>query len=301
MGRENFRRFGINPNGAMDKTASRLINILLGNDDAEAVLEMHFPAPALQFEENAVIALGGADFSPTLNEQPIENRRPITVQKDGILKFTHRNFGSRSYLSVAGGFSVEKWLDSASTNLRAETGGFHGRAFQKNDRLFFKQKTKHKGLRTNIKLSPSLFPFYSRFPTVRIIAGAEWGNLTEESQQNFHSRSFTIRSESDRMGFRLKSAPLEIREKIEIVSSAVNFGTIQLLPDGQLIILMADHQTTGGYPRIANVASIDLPLLAQLNPNDTVNFHLISVAEAENLLVQQEIELNYLRTAIRFL
>jgi antagonist of KipI len=301
LGRENFRRFGINPNGAMDKTAARLINILLGNDEGEAVLEMHFPAPVLQFEENAVIALGGADFSPTLNDQPIENCRPIPVQKGGILKFGHRNFGSRCYLGIAGSFVVEKWLDSASTNLRAKTGGFQGRAFQKNDRLFSKQRTTNNEQRTNIKLSPSLFPFYSRFPTVRVIAGAEWENLTEESRREFLSRSFTIRSESDRMGFRLKSEPLEIPEKTELVSSAVNFGTIQLLPDGQLIILMADHQTTGGYPRVANAASIDLPLLAQLNPNDTVNFHLISVSEAENLLVQQEIELNYLRTAIRFL
>jgi antagonist of KipI len=103
------------------------------------------------------------------------------------------------------------------------------------------------------------------------------------------------------MGFRLAGENLNLTEKIELISSAVNFGTIQLLPEGQLIILMADHQTTGGYPRLANVAAIDLPLLAQLNPTDTISFYLISFAEAENLLVQQEIELNYLRTAVRFL
>ena len=103
------------------------------------------------------------------------------------------------------------------------------------------------------------------------------------------------------MGFRLSGEHLSLTEKIELLSSAVNFGTIQLLPDGQLIILMADHQTTGGYPRVGSVAAVDLPLLAQLNPGDTVNFYLISINEAENLLVQQQFELNYLRAAIRFL
>jgi antagonist of KipI len=301
LGRVGLGRFGINPNGAMDKTAARLINILLGNDENEAVLEIHFPAPILQFEEPTIIALGGADFGAHLNEKPIENWRPVRVEKGGVLEFRQRNFGARIYLSVRGGFQIPEWLGSRSTNLPAKIGGFEGRAFQKNDLLFSKKQTAKDEQRTNFRVSQSLIPFYSRFPTVRVVAGAEWENLSQESRETFLSNTFSIRRESDRMGFRLTGEKLNLTEKIELLSSAVNFGTIQLLPDGQLIILMADHQTTGGYPRVGCVATVDLPLLAQLNPGDTVNFYLISINEAENLLVQQEIELNYLRTAVRFL
>ena len=301
LGRVGAARLGINPNGAMDKTAARSINILLGNGENEAVLEMHFPAPVLQFEESATISFGGGDFGAHLNENPIENWRRIKVEKGDVLEFRRRVFGARLYLSIRGGFQIPEWLGSRSTNLTAKIGGFEGRAIQKNDRLFFNQRTTSNEQRTNVKISPSLQPFYSRFPTVRVVAGAEWENLTLESRETFLSNSFSIRRESDRMGFRLSGDDLKLRERIELLSSAVSFGTIQLLPDGQLIILMADHQTTGGYPRVGNVAKVDLPLLAQLNPGDTVNFYLISIGEAENLLVQQEIELNYLRTAIRFL
>ncbi len=297
LGRVQFGRFGINRNGAMDQTAARLINILLGNDETEAVLEMHFPAPVLQFEEPTEIALGGADFAAHLNEKPIENWRRVRIEKDDVLEFRNRIFGSRLYLSARGGFEIPEWLGSRSTNLPAKIG----KPFQKGDRLFFKQRKTNDEKRITNRVSQSLIPHYSRFPTVRVVAGAEWESLTEESRGKFLSNSFSIRRESDRMGFRLAGEDLNLTEKIELLSSAVNFGTIQLLPDGQLIILMADHQTTGGYPRVANVAAVDLPLLAQLNPGDTVNFHLISIAEAENLLVQKEIELNYLRTAVIFL
>src|SRR5688572_14205818 len=126
LGRAGFRRFGINPNGAMDKTAVRLINILLGNEETEAAVEMHFPAPEILFEEDAVITLGGAEFGAELNEKPIENWRTVFAEKGCILKFEKKIFGSRAYLAVQGGFKVEKWLGSASTNLTANIGGFEG-------------------------------------------------------------------------------------------------------------------------------------------------------------------------------
>jgi antagonist of KipI len=111
--------------------------------------------------------------------------------------------------------------------------------------------------------------------------------------------SFSVTVNSDRMGFRLAGEPLSTLEETRLVSSAVNFGTIQLLPDGQMIILMADHQTTGGYPRLAHVAGIDLPLVAQLNANDKIYFKMISLAEAENLIIQSEKDLNLLKTAVK--
>lgn len=301
LGRNGFRALGINPNGAMDKFAARLINILLGNNENEAILEMHFPAPEILFEKDVGFALGGADFSAKLNNKNLENWKSYFAEKESVLKFTKKTFGNRAYFSVRGGFEIEKWLGSASTNLLAGVGGFSGRKLQKGDRLNFKLKTIDKKQKTNYKISNSLNPSYSRFPTVRAVAGAEFELLTAESEETFRRENFAITRDSNRMGFRLEGAPLQLSGQPELVSSAVSFGTIQLLPVGQMIILMADHQTSGGYPRIANICEVDLPLAAQLGANDTIAFHLISLEEAENLILQREFELNYLKLGTRTL
>lgn len=307
LGRINFRRFGVNPNGAMDATAARLINILLGSDETEAVLETHFPAPALKFEDSTIFAVGGANFGAKLDEQPIENWRPYFAEKNQILSFPNKISGNRAYLSVKGGFKIEKWLGSASTNLTAKIGGFKGGSLQKGDCLNFNSrfkiqdsKFKIPNSKFNFRISNSVIPVYSSLPTVRIVAGAEFGKLNALSEQNFLKNNFTVSQNSNRMGFRLDGEPLYLLEKMELVSSAVNFGTIQLLPDGQMIILMADAQTSGGYPRIAHVVSKDLPVLAQLGAGDKVNFELISIAEAENLTMEFEKDLSLLKIGVNF-
>ena len=301
LGRNGFRRFGINQNGAMDKTAARLINSLLANEENAALVEMHFPAPEILFEESAVFALGGADFAASLNGEKIENWRIYSAEKGSTLKFSEKVFGHRAYLSVKDGFEIENWLGSASTNLKAGIGGLQGRKLQSGDRISFNSESKIQHSKFNFRISNSLIPFYSDFPTVRIIEGAEFGLLTSESSVRFEKENFTITPNSDRMGFRLKGEPLVLEKPLEMVSSAVNFGTIQLLPDGQLIVLMADHQTSGGYPRIANVVATDLTLLAQLGANDKVAFHTISIEEAENLLIRFEMDLNLLKSRAGFL
>ncbi len=299
LGRIGFRHLGINPNGAMDKIAARLINVLLGNNENEAVLEMHFPAVKIFFEKDVGFALGGADFGAQLNNKNLENWKYYFAEKGSVLKFTKKVFGNRVYFSVRGGFEIEKWLGSSSTNLLAGVGGFSGRKLQNGDRLNFRRKMIDKKPENNYKLSNSIIPFYSRFPTVRVVAGAEFKFITAESEEVFSRKSFAITQNSNRMGFRLKGVPLALSRRKELVSSAVNFGTIQLLPDGQMIILMADHQTSGGYPRIANICEIDLPLVAQLGGGDTISFHIVSLEEAENLVLQREFELNYLKLGIK--
>lgn len=300
LGRHGFNRFGINPNGVMDTTAARLVNILLGNAETGNVLEMHFPAPKILFTENALIALGGADFNAQIGVDKIENWRLVFVEKGSVLSFSQKIFGNRCYLAVRGGFSIEKWLDSASTNLKARIGGFHGRQLQAGDEIFFNKKT-FAAPKTKVRISNNLLPVYSSLPTVRVTEGAEFENLNSASREIFRVRNFKIRPESDRMGFRLEGQSLKLKKPLELISSTVDFGTIQLLPDGQLIILMADHQTTGGYPRLANIASRDLPLIAQLGANNQVNFKLISISDAENLIIELEKDLNLLKTACRFL
>lgn len=300
LGRNGFARFGINPNGAMDQTAVRLINVLLANDENEAALEMHYPAPEIIFEEAAVFALGGADLGAEIDGKPLENWRIHFVEKGTLLKFTARNFGNRVYLSVKNGFKTEKILESASTNLTANFGGIEGRTLRKGDRILFNNTDQKRPKNTNFKISHSLLPFYSRFPTVRVTAGAEFENLTAESEESFLNQVFRITRKSNRMGYRLDGEPLKLKKNTELLSSAVNFGTIQLLPDGKIILLMADHQTSGGYPRLANVIKLDLPLAAQLGANDKIGFHPVSLQEAEQLYLQFEKEFTLLKIAAKF-
>jgi len=300
LGRTGFRRFGINPNGVMDQTAVRLINVLLKNHENEAVIEMHFPAPEINFEEKTVFALGGADFSAELDNKKLENWRIHQAPKNSTLKFNGKISGNRAYLSIKNGLKINKILGSSSTHLTAHFGGFEGRKIEDGDRIFFDRENTTENFAGNIKISNSIIPNYSSSPTLRIIAGAEFEDLTAISQLNFLKRNYKITVNSDRMGFRLKGEPLFLLDNKELISSAVNFGTIQLLPDEQMIVLMADHQTSGGYPRIAHIIKTDLPLLAQLGVNDKVAFQLIEKAEAENLQMRFELDLNLLKTAVYF-
>jgi antagonist of KipI len=300
LGRQGFRRFGINPNGVMDQTAARLVNILVGNDDGEGVIEMHFPAPHITFEDDTVAAIGGGDFGPVLDDEPIENWRLFLAKKDSILKFTRKESGNRAYLAIRGGLKVDDWLGSSSTNLAAKIGGFGGRKLEAGDRIDFKQDLKTpNGLKPR-RIAGSLIPLYRPFPTIRIIPGGEFEYLSREGREILQDHNFTISKNSDRMGFRLTGDPVTLAGSRELISSAVSFGTIQLLPDGQLIVLMADHQTAGGYPRIAHVITHDLPLLAQLGANDKVAFHLVEVEHAEDLALAFERELSFLRVGCRF-
>lgn len=301
LGRTRYRRFGINPGGVMDRTAARSINILLGNDENEAVLEMHFPAAQIQFGSDVIFALGGAEFGAELDGVPIETWRPVFAAANSRLSFGRKNSGSRTYLTVKGGFKLEHWLESASTNLAAVTGGVEGRKLRTGDRLEPRQSfEKPPSNISHVRISPSLLPLYSSFPTVRVIAGAEFERLSAASQVLLTGQDFLISNASDRMGFRLLGEPISLAKPLELLSSAVDFGTIQLLPDGQLIVLMADHQTTGGYPRLAHVISRDLPLLAQLGANDKVAFHLVDAAHAEELALEFERDLDLLRVGCRY-
>ncbi len=295
LGRIGHRSLGINPNGVMDRTAAKLVNTLLGNDENEAVLEMHFPAAEIEFQADCSFAIGGAEFSAQLNEVQITNWTSFSVTRGDILRFTQAVTGSRSYLAAAGGLALEEWLGSRSTHMIANVGGYEGRKLQFKDRI---DVLAPRTTRPHT-IGPSILPKYSRFPTVRVVASGEFDLLTAISERAFLNDGFTVTKNSNRMGYRLSGPPLHLLRKKEMVSAAVAFGTIQLLPDGQLIVLMADHQTAGGYPRLANVITTDLPLLAQLGPNDGVSFDLVSIDEAERLVAEFERDLCRLRTGIR--
>jgi antagonist of KipI len=292
-GRFGFQHLGINPGGAMDLVAFAVSNILAGNQRNAPVLELHFPASTFNFQQDCLIALSGADFSATINSQNIPINTSIFVSKDSILKFGHINKGSRCYLAVHGGWEVDLWLNSYSTNLKAATGGYRGRSLKKDDVLKIKNGnlkieniSTEVTLITKIKADTSLF--YKTTNPLNILAGIEYDWLSNYAKNKLQSSSYQISLQSDRMGYRLKGEALQAVKEEPLLSSAVTRGTIQLLPSGQLIILMADHQTTGGYPKIAHVISADVATLAQMHSNDSLHFKLTDLHYAEDALVHQQ-------------
>ena len=294
FGRFGSRRLGVNTNGAMDSAAVKAINVALGNDSNDAALEIHFPAAEIEFDRNTAFCIGGADFGATLDAQSLENYFTAVAKKGQVLKFARKVSGNRAYLAVRGGLQTEKWLDSASTNILAGVGGQHGRALIAGDVIDCNESS----IESPIKIGRSLFPRYSRFPTLRVVPSGEYDLLTALSERAFQNEMFTLTNDCNRMGFRLRGEPLHLLHLKELVSSATSFGTIQLLPDGQMIVLMADHQTAGGYPRIANIISVDLPIIGQLGPGDGVSFKVVSVKEAEDAQLCFERDLRFFKVGI---
>ena len=279
-GRYGYQHLGINPGGAMDRYAAGLANALLGKDLKGPVLEMHFPAPQILFTKPAIICLAGADFTPVINGEEVAVHQPLSLQAGNLLSFKGQEKGARCYLALFNELNLPSWLGSYSTNLKAAAGGFKGRGLKKDDNLPFADLP----LTTTepfVKL-----PWWYHAPEedsreIAFIQGPEWSWMTTKSQTLFLNNGFTITPASDRMGYRLQGVVLEQGKMEQLVSSAVTFGTVQLLPDGQLIVLMADHQTTGGYPRIASVISAHLPRLSQMLPGEVIPFAMATTEEAE--------------------
>jgi antagonist of KipI len=304
-GRYGYQHLGINPGGAMDILSAQYANVLVGNDADEAVIEIHFPASEFFFEHPALIAVSGANFSPHINGDEIPCMQPILVSKFSILQFYWNKTGARTYLAIRGGFDVPQWFDSYTTNIRANAGGFKGRTLQKDDEI---------GICSGFDYSPvigkkefQVLPWKadadweeSEEKEILILPGNEWGRLTDESKERLLQQPFTITNQSDRMGYRLNAEPLSMETNGEMISSAVNFGTVQLLPNGQLAILMADHQTSGGYPRVAHIISAHHSRLAQMRPGHTMRFAFTDLQTAHELYMKQQKHVLQLQYACKF-
>jgi antagonist of KipI len=308
MGRYGYQQVGINPTGAIDKYAVAIANILVGNVYNEAVIEMRFPAAAIFFDEPTIISLSGADFNASINGNPIPINHAVIVNKNTTLQFQSPKNKSHCYLAIKGGMKLSKWLNSYSTNLKAEAGGFSGRRLLKDDIIELNEGSSENKIDESdqITFEFKILPWGASenfgmedSDQLMLIPGAEWEWLDKNSQEKFLRNPFFISHNSDRMGYRLASEPLHVISKTELVSSAVSFGSIQLLPDGQLIILMADNQTTGGYPRLGNIISAHLPILAQMKAGDKIQFKFTDHQTAENLLLKQQQHLTQLEIACK--
>ena len=309
-GRHGFQQFGVVASGSMDIVSNRIANVLVGNEEHEAVLEITLTGPTLRFGENALIALCGADLSPIVDGIPIRMDRPVFIKKGGLLSFGNCKSGSRTYLAVAGGFSAPIVMNSKSTYLRAAIGGFEGRALLIGDQLSIGTPSKRCKSIIN-KLSETYLvkemgwsvgsiplSLNNNTNPIRVMEGPQFHLFSKLSQVQFYSSPFQMTQQSDRMGFRIKGPTLSLENTVEMISEAVSFGTIQVPPNGNPIILLADRQTTGGYPKIGQIATIDLPIVAQKKPGDWLSFTPISVNDSQKLFIQWEQKFKLLKIGI---
>ena len=294
LGRQQHQGLGIPVAGALDVKAHRLANLLAGNSADLATLEMTLIGATIRVTSPCCIALSGADLGPTINGFAASMNRPLVLREGDIVSFSRRQRGARAYLAVHGGFRLPTVFGSSSTYLRSAIGGFHGRALKQKDVIQINCILQTSDLELlalkiwdqKIYLPASLATLSSA--RVRIIKSAQWDDFTLESRANLLTETFKVTPVSDRMGYRLEGPELKLSQPRQMISESVVFGTIQVPVSGQAIILLADRQTTGGYPKIAYVASIDQPLLAQMLPGDAFNFSLIDIAEAQKLDLKRE-------------
>ena len=293
-GRQGFLQYGVSKGGAMDLRSAYLANILLGNDKNEAVLEITQSPHRFLFLQDTVVAFTGRGLQPHLNNQHIPLYQPVFIPADSEIELKQQIPGFRLYMAAAGGFKSDEFLQSHSTNLLVKAGGHHGRPLKKEDLLLIKtpltaiQKNLFAVLKSGAKIEWTIqLPSFNT-NIIRVIQGVEWNYLNKSSKELFTSSAFKVSPQSNRMGYRLKGELLKTIQPCEIISSAVTQGTVQLTASGEMIALMADSQTVGGYPRIAQVCSVDLPVFAQKKPGDDIQFQFISLQEAEELYLNEE-------------
>jgi len=297
LGRIGFQRFGIIVSGAMDSYSHRIANLLVGNEESLPTLEITLLGPHLRFEADALISICGANLSPAIDGVPLRLWRPCMIKRGQELTFGAVKNGCRAYIAIAGGFIVPSVMNSTSTYLRGNLGGFKGRALQIGDSLAFgaTSRSLHK---VNWSIAYNARPPLHHSPVIHIMKGRQFHLFSEESKHRLLTLPYEITHQSDRMGYRLNGPHLEIDNPSEMLSEAVSYGTIQVPAEGNPIILLADRQTTGGYPKIAQIASIDYSTIAQAKPGDKITFKEISHNEAQQLYLEMERKIQYVKQGI---
>jgi antagonist of KipI len=296
-GRAGRRACGISPGGACDPFAARLVNLLTGNPEGAAVLEIALGGLRLEVDRARLVAWSGGGFTVRVEGEILPPGCPAVLRPGEQLAFSYAHAGCRAWLAIAGGVETPCVLGSRSTDLQAGFGGLEGRALRGGDRLpLGEPSAPAQRLAEQMDRRPiaswSAPGNWTRTalaqPTLRVIQGAEWGHFTREAHAALLGELFTVTPDANRMGARLTGPPLPPAREEELLSSGVAPGTLQAPPHGHPILLLADAQTIGGYPRLAHVITVDLPLAAQLRPGDGVRFREVSLPEAHELLHERE-------------
>jgi antagonist of KipI len=270
-GRPNAVASGVQPGGAMDRFAHSAANLIVGNDRAAATLECTLTGPRVVAMSRCVIAITGGDLGPS-----IPMWTAVQLAAGDEVAFAGRRSGARAYIAIGGGVIGDRWLGSMSTNLMCARGGMHGRALMAGDVISTGEW--HDPPVAGRMLDELLRPDYTD-RSLRVIRGPHYARLTPESQQELSTATFTVNPSSNRMGYRLDGPTLDAPGD-ELLSFPVLAGVVQLPSGGQPILLMADHQTAGGYPVIATVTSASMPVAAQLAPGDELRFEETSIEDA---------------------
>ncbi|MCL2077781.1 MAG: biotin-dependent carboxyltransferase family protein [Oscillospiraceae bacterium] len=301
LGRTGYQSQGFGVSGVMDTRSFRIANLLLDNPENEAVIEFTLSGPVLEFTSETIIAITGGDFQPMVNKKPIKMYTAVYMNKGDILEFAGCKTGCRGYIAFSSYLNVPMIMGSRSTNIKCGIGGFKGRKLQERDSIIFRQKRRYLPYFLSRTLNlPDFHEIDKREITLRVVLGPQQHHFSKQGVETFLSGVYTVTSEFDRMGCRLEGPLIESRNSktgTDIISDGIAFGSVQV-PSGKPIILLADRQTTGGYAKIATVASVDIPKLAQRKPGNTVRFTDVTVEEAAKLIKDEMNELEDFRKEI---
>jgi antagonist of KipI len=290
-GRWGFQARGVPVAGPMDPAAHRVANALVGNRRDAALLEITLLGPELEFEDERLVAVAGADFELMLDGRKAPLAAPFTVSAGSRLRFGARRLGARAYLAVSGGIAVAPILGSRATHLVSAMGGLNGRALVAGDRLPLGLRSET-ALRvaTPARVGSAALRDWPSFPhaTLRVLPGPQADYFSPDALDVLQSLPYVVAQNSDRMGFRLGGPRLTHARGADIISDATPLGVLQVPASGQPILLMADRQTTGGYPKIATVIAADIAVAGQLAPADTISFVVCTPLDAMAALIAQE-------------
>jgi len=301
LGREGYGPLGVSPSGAADAVSLRIGNRLLGNAEREAGLEMTLLGGTFAFPDGAVLTLAGSDFGATLEGKPVEMWTPFEAKPKQVLRVGPTRSGARCYLCVRGGIEVQLFLDSASTHILSGLGGHKGRALKKGDVLTIGpgNRTGQKRTGRNAyssgggtvgkrRLSARALKELQPRKALRVTLGPQSDWFSEAAKKIFYESTYRVAEESNRMGIRLQGGAIPAPAGGEMISEGVALGAVQVPEGGQPIILSVEQQTTGGYPKIANVISADFHSLGQLRPRDEIRFEQVDWDTARTVLREQE-------------
>ena len=305
LGRTGFRQFGVSTGGALDSFALRVANLLVGNDEGAAGLEVTLGGLQLRFEDERTVAWCGGEFDVQIGSRALPAGHVAHLYAGDELKFGRAQIGCRCWLAISGGIDVPIVLASRSTDLRASFGGFEGRALRDGDRLSLREFRRSETAATVAGISSWTAPHdwaspATHHPSLRVIRGVDWGRFNASTLQRLTSEPFSVSPDSDRMGVRLDGPELKREDKTDLISEAVAPGTIQVPPSPELsgILLLGDCQTIGGYPKIAHVITVDLGIAAQLRAGDRVRFSEVTLQDAHRLLMERERDLKRFRIGL---
>lgn len=299
VGRYGSQKYGVPVSGGMDPFSLKIANLLVANNMVEAALEITgLGKVELKFLNPTAVAITGADLGPAIDNSPVPMWQAQRVGKGQILSFQSAKKGFRAYLAVAGGIDVPLVLGSRSTYIKANIGGLEGRPLRKGDTInsFLPQLSLEKIARR--KLPEEFVPELAGEVETGVVMGPQDDYFTEQGIKTFLNSWYQVAPESDRVGYRLKGPTIAHKNKADIISDAIPLGAVQVPGNGLPIILMADRQVTGGYPKIACVASSDISRVAQLKPGDKIKFKRVEVKQAQKLLKEENEKLSAIENTL---